>query len=119
VRDCEHFKEEAIDMSVLKSMMMLGIGVATVTREKAEEVVEDLIRRGEVASADKAQVIDEIQQRAQSATADVKRLVDERIEIVGKKLRWFEEMNELRTEVEELRSRVADLEAERKEPETQ
>jgi polyhydroxyalkanoate synthesis regulator phasin len=99
-------------MSILKNIVLLGVGMASVTRDKAEEVVEELIKRGEVASADKAKVIDEIQEKAQAATVEVRKIVDERVEAVGKKLRWFEDMNQLRARVEELEVRLAALEKE-------
>jgi polyhydroxyalkanoate synthesis regulator phasin len=97
-------------MSVLKNIMLFGVGLVSVTREKAEEIVEEMISRGEVANADRAKVIDEIQQKAQSAVAEVRKIVDERVETVGKKLRWIDDLRRLQTEVADLRARVEAVE---------
>ena len=104
-------------MSVLKKMMLLGVGVATVTKEKAEEIVEDLIKRGEVASGDKAKVIDEIQEKAQAATAEIRKMIDERVDAMSKKLHWLDDMRKLQGQVQELNSRLAEIEKNLKERE--
>ncbi len=97
-------------MSFLKSVMNFGLGAASITREKIEEWVDEAIKRGEVAAADRAETIDELQRKAQKATADLKNLVDERIEAIGSKLRGTEEIEKLKAEITELKARIADLE---------
>jgi polyhydroxyalkanoate synthesis regulator phasin len=101
-------------MSVLKNIMYLGVGMATVTREKIEQAVDDLVKRGEVASADRSKAIDELQQRAQAAAAEVRKVVDDRIEALGRHFKWVEEVSNLRSEVERLRARVDELEKAKK-----
>ena len=97
-------------MTFLKSVMNFSLGAASLTREKIEEWVDEAIKRGEVAAADRAETIDELQQKAQKATADLKRLIDERIEALGNKLRGKEEIDRLEAEIEELRAKIAKLE---------
>jgi polyhydroxyalkanoate synthesis regulator phasin len=101
-------------MSVIRNIMYLGVGMATVTREKIEQAVDDLVKRGEVASADRAKAIDELQQRAQAAAAEIRKVVDDRIESVGKRFRWSEEIDGLRSEVEHLKAKVDELEKAKK-----
>jgi polyhydroxyalkanoate synthesis regulator phasin len=97
-------------MSVIKNIMLLGWGVASLTREKVEEAVEELIKRGEIASADRAKAIDELQQKAQAAAAEIRKIVDERVEAVGKKFRRDEELRRLEAEVEDLKAKLKSLE---------
>lgn len=101
-------------MSVIKNIMLFGWGVASLTREKVEDAVEDLIKRGEIASADRAKAIDELQQKAQAAAAEIRKIVDERVEAVGKKLRRDEDMKRLEAEVAELRAKLESLERAKK-----
>lgn len=98
-------------MSVIKNILLVGVGVVSLTREKVEEAVEELIKRGEVASADRSKAIEELQQKAQAAAAEIRKVVDERVEAVAKRLRSTEEVAKLRAKVEELTTRVANLEA--------
>ncbi len=104
-------------MSILKKMVLLGVGAATVTKEKAEEIAEELIKRGEVASGEKAKVIDEIQQKAQAATTEIRKMVDERVEALSKKFRWLDDMRKLQGQVQELNGRLEQLEKTLKERE--
>jgi polyhydroxyalkanoate synthesis regulator phasin len=97
-------------MSVIKNIMLFGWGVASTTREKIEEAVEDMVKRGEVASADRSKAIDELHQKAQAAATEIRKIVDERVEAVGKKLRWIDDLRHLQGEVDALKARVADLE---------
>lgn len=97
-------------MSVIKNIFLLGWGVASLTKEKVEEAVEELIKRGELASADRAKAIEELQQKAQAAASEVKKLVDERIEAFAKRLHWFEQVKKLQQEVEDLKKRIEKLE---------
>jgi polyhydroxyalkanoate synthesis regulator phasin len=97
-------------MAFLKSFMNFSLGAASMTREKIEEWVDEAIKRGEVAAADRAETIDELQQRAQKATADLKGLIDERFEALSNKLRGREEIEKLQAEIDELKAKIADLE---------
>jgi polyhydroxyalkanoate synthesis regulator phasin len=97
-------------MSVIRNLMYLGVGMATLTREKVEQAVDDLVKRGEVASADRAKAIDELQQRAQAAAAEVRKVVDDRIESFGKRFRWTEEIERLRSEVQALKVKIDEME---------
>jgi polyhydroxyalkanoate synthesis regulator phasin len=97
-------------MSVLKRMMLMGVGAANLTREKAEEMVEELVRRGEVAAGDKAKAIDELQQKAQAAAGDVKKMVDERVDAVAKKFKWIDDISKIQAEVERINARLDQME---------
>jgi polyhydroxyalkanoate synthesis regulator phasin len=105
-----HKTEEVKKMSTIKNIVYLGVGMASATREKLEEVVEDLVKRGEVTSADRSKALEELQQRAQTTANDVRKIVDERVEAVGKKLRWIDDLRKVQGEVDTLKARVADLE---------
>ncbi len=101
-------------MSVIRNIVYLGVGMATATRDKIEQVVDDLVKRGEVASADRAKAIDELQQRAHTAAAEIRKVVDDHIESVGKRFRWVEEIEKLRAEVKHLGARIDELEKAKK-----
>lgn len=97
-------------MSVLKKVMLMGVGAFNITREKAEEMVDELVRRGEIAAGDKAKAIDELQQKAQAAASDVKKMVDESVDAVAKKFKWIEEMTRIQSEVARINGRLDEIE---------
>ncbi len=97
-------------MSLFRNIMLAGFGLVSLTKEKVEEIVEEAIKRGEVASADRAKLIEEIQQKAQAGIAEIKKLVDEHTEAVLKRLRLPEEMKKIEDEISELRARIDAIE---------
>ncbi len=51
-------------MDILRKAIFLGLGVITITREKAEAMVDELIKKGEVASAERYTTIDKLLKEA-------------------------------------------------------
>lgn len=45
-------------MDIIRRAVLLGLGVISLTREKAEELVDDLIKRGELASGERFKAVD-------------------------------------------------------------
>ena len=45
-------------MDIIRRAVLLGLGVISLTKEKAEEVVDDLVKRGEVASGERFKAVD-------------------------------------------------------------
>ena len=51
-------------MDILRKAIFLGLGAITITREKAEAMVDELIKKGEVASAERYTAIDKLLKEA-------------------------------------------------------
>jgi polyhydroxyalkanoate synthesis regulator phasin len=52
-------------MDIIKRTMLLGFGLASLTKEKAEGVVDDLVRRGEAARQDRFKAVDSLLKEAE------------------------------------------------------
>lgn len=50
-------------LEILRKGYLIGIGLASLTREKIEEVVDELVKRGEVAEKDRPRVIEDLVNR--------------------------------------------------------
>jgi polyhydroxyalkanoate synthesis regulator phasin len=50
---------------LLKKTYLFGLGLVSLTKEKAEELVDDMIKRGEVAEKDRGKVIEDMLNRVQ------------------------------------------------------
>ena len=74
-------------LDAIKKTYLLGLGLATLTREKVEEIVDDLIRRGEVAEKDRPHVVQDFMERARDEqrrfTSTVKETVQKVIPDLG------------------------------------
>jgi polyhydroxyalkanoate synthesis regulator phasin len=45
-------------MDILRKALLMGIGALSLTREKAEQITDDLVKRGEIASTERHRTID-------------------------------------------------------------
>jgi polyhydroxyalkanoate synthesis regulator phasin len=52
-------------MDIIKKTMLLGLGLVSLTKEKAEGMVDELVRRGEVASQDRYKAVDSLLKEAE------------------------------------------------------
>ncbi len=62
-------------MDIIKRAVLLGLGVISLTRDKAEEVVDDLIKRGEVASGERFKTVDKLLKEAEKQESEFERKI--------------------------------------------
>jgi len=89
----------------LKKGFYLGVGVFTLTKEKIEQVVDDLVHRGEADQSDRANLIDEFMEKAQEFEKELNERVKKIVQnygFVSKK-----EFEALKKKVEELEKKQA------------
>jgi polyhydroxyalkanoate synthesis regulator phasin len=53
-------KEDAAMFELLKKSYLAGLGLATLTKERIEEIADELVKRGEIAEQDRRKVIDNL-----------------------------------------------------------
>jgi polyhydroxyalkanoate synthesis regulator phasin len=57
--------KEGVEMfELLKKTYLAGLGLATLTKDRIEEIVDELVKRGEVAEQDRRKVVDDLLGRA-------------------------------------------------------
>ncbi len=52
-------------MDIIKKAMFFGLGLLSLTKEKAEEFVDDLIKRGELSRKEKFKMVDRLLKEAE------------------------------------------------------
>ena len=74
-------------MHMIKKAMLLGIGLISLTKEKAEEIVDDLIKRGEVSREERFKMVDkllrEAEKKEEELTGKINEIVQNTITQVG------------------------------------
>lgn len=74
-------------MHMIKKAMLLGIGLIGLTKEKAEEIVDDLIKRGEVSREERFKMVDkllrEAEKKEEALTGKINEIVQKTITQVG------------------------------------
>ena len=84
-------------MSILKNTVLASIGVLHVTKEKAEKVIDDLIKKGELDESQRKKAVMELLEKAEKSTAGIREKVSKE---VGKAQK---EISKLAKEIREYR----------------
>jgi polyhydroxyalkanoate synthesis regulator phasin len=60
-------------MDIVRKTMLFGLGLISLTKDKAEGLVDDLVKRGEVASEDKYKAVDSLLKEAEKQEEEFSR----------------------------------------------
>ncbi len=95
-------------LDIVKKTLLLGLGVASLTKEKAEKIVDELVKHGEVASKDRPKVINELLQRSEEEKKKFVSKVRETVKTVVNEmgLPGKEDIDELKKKINELEKTI-------------
>jgi len=99
-------------MGILKSTVLAGIGFASLTKQKAEELVDTLIKAGELNHSDKKTAVMELLERAETEATEVTTKLSAQIEEGLRKISPARksDLEALALRVDKLAEAVANLE---------
>jgi len=66
-------------MDILKKTMLASLGAFEITRQKAEEVIDTLIQKGELAKSDRSEAVGELMNKAQESATKLKDKVSDEV----------------------------------------
>jgi polyhydroxyalkanoate synthesis regulator phasin len=89
----------------LKKAFSLGLGLTLVSKEKVEQIVDDLVKRGELAPAESKALVEKLLDRGDEEQARLKDWINEQVANALKQTGMASTKD-----VEELTRRVAELE---------
>ncbi|WP_026487499.1 phasin family protein [Caldanaerobius polysaccharolyticus] len=90
---------------MLKDIMLAGIGLVSLTKDKAQEIASELVKRGEIAKNDENAFVNRMMKSAEEQSQKLKERISEEIEKLIKSSNVV-----TRSEFEELKQRVEALE---------
>jgi polyhydroxyalkanoate synthesis repressor PhaR len=105
-------KGGGITMDFFKKSVLFGLGVFDLTREKAEKIVDEMVKRGEMAQSDKAKAVKELLKGHDERMEKLKKKIDESVEKVTARVKGKdkEELAKLQKKIDELTKVVEKLE---------
>lgn len=88
-------------IELIKKAMLTGLGVASLTKEKVEEVAQEFVEKGKLTEQEGKKLVDELMAKSEESKEDIKKQVDE---LVAKTLAKMdiatkEDIAALRTEI--------------------
>ncbi len=96
---------------LIKNVAFAGFGAAFLTKEKATEIVNDLIEKGHLTKEEKTQRIKELMDTTETKVKEFSNIVEEKVKKAVDSIRLPErsEIEELKKQIEELKNQVNDL----------
>jgi polyhydroxyalkanoate synthesis regulator phasin len=96
-------------MDAIKKLASLGLGLIDITEEKARELADELIKRGEARSEKPGQLVKDILARGEEMRKNLQKHVESAVDKALAKARVASarELAELRARVEELEKKAA------------
>ena len=91
-------------MDFIKKSMLIGVGLAALTREKIENTVDELIKKGEISEKEGKEAIDELMEKSKEFKKELTEKVEKAVADAIKKLNipTRKEFAELKNKVEQL-----------------
>lgn len=106
-------------MSILKNTFLAGVGMFNLTKKKAEEIIDSLIKAGEISDSDRKQAVMELLDKAEESTAKVAEKVKKETSGVQKEIKKLADkvkqmtdklpQNKIMAELEKLNKKVDNL----------
>ncbi len=95
-------------MEAVRKLANLGLGLLDITEEKAREIADELIKRGEARSEKPGQLVREIMTRGEEVRKTLQKHVDAAVEkaLKGAGLARARDLDELRARIEALEGKL-------------
>lgn len=99
-------------MSILKNTVLAGIGFAELTRKKAEELIDTLIKTGDLSKSQKKEAVLELLTKAETKTKETTSKVGKEIEkaIKSVSITKKSDIEALSKKIDKLNRKISDLE---------
>ncbi len=97
--------------------MFLGIGLAVASKEQVEKMVDELVKKGEVAPSESKKLVDQIVERGQEEQQKIQKMINEQVKSVLKEteIPTKDDVTYLEKKIEKLEERIRELEGKNQE----
>ena len=65
---------------LIKNIVLAGLGVMSLTHEKAEKLAKDLIKKGELSENEEAKFIKDLMEKAEKYSAEAEKKIEKTVE---------------------------------------
>lgn len=96
---------------IFEKALLAGLGLFDLTREKAEKLANELIKRGELSQSDKAKAVKEILKGHEDRARKIKEKIDQHVNKAVEKLKGVtaQELSELNKKIEKISKELEKL----------
>lgn len=96
---------------ILRKTMLAGLGIYSLTKEKAQAMMDDLVQRGDLSKDEGAKFVKAMLEKADEEVTFLKKMIDERINKASAKFRlpYEEEFKKLNQKIDKLSKQVENI----------
>ncbi len=93
---------------LLKKVFSLGLGTLLVSKDKIEDVVNELVKKGELGQEEGKNLVNELIEKGEASMNEVEVKIEKIVKSVTEKLNLptREELNEIKSEIEQLKEKL-------------
>ncbi|MCF8055089.1 MAG: phasin family protein [Desulfocapsa sp.] len=101
-------------LELVKKVLLTGVGVAVLSKEKIEEVAKDFAEKGKMTEQEGKALVDDLLARSEESRVELQKQIEQRVQTVLEKMDLAKksEVEALKLEIEELRRLVNTTEGE-------
>lgn len=110
-------KESSKIESLIKKVLLSGVGLASLTQEKTEQIVNELVKKGELDESERAKFVKELINKVEKGSKDIKNAVEEFVQDISLKNKKLknDEISEKELEIQRLKEQIKELELKKEE----
>lgn len=89
---------------IIKKVMLTGVGLAAMTKDKVEELAGDLVKKGKLSEKDGRELVDDLLKKSEKAKKDLEKDIEKVVKNTMKKMNFAraEDLSNLTKQVEKL-----------------
>jgi Uncharacterized conserved protein len=93
---------------ILKKALSLGLGALLVSKDKIEDVVNELVKKGELGQEEGKNLVNELIEKGEASVNEVEVKIEKIVKSVTEKLDFptRKELNEIKSEIELLKEKL-------------
>lgn len=93
---------------LFKKTLSLGLGVLLASKDKVEEVVNELVKKGEIGQEDGKKLINELIEKGKAGMEELEVKIEKIVKSVTEKMNLptRKELNEIKSEIEQLKEKL-------------
>jgi polyhydroxyalkanoate synthesis regulator phasin len=105
-------KEE--NMDPIRKSILMGLGLMSASKEKVEEIVDELVKKGQVSKDEKAEYVRDILDKAEKRGDEIRETIDKKVDEAIARIRpkTQEELENLNKKYDQLEVQVRKLQKE-------
>jgi len=93
-------------MRFMAKMINLGLGAISLTKERAEHYIDEMVEKGELSREDAKQTLEDVMKKGEEQRSEVRKMIQEEMDDWKSKLGIV-----TRAELDKLAERIKDLES--------